>query len=90
VTDAYPLPRVEDIIADAGKGRIWSVLDMTNSFFHIRHVKLVMDRLRKDGLCLNEKKSMFFITEVDFLGHHISERGVEAQKNNVERILKWP
>ena len=36
VTDSYPLPRVEDILADAGKGKIWSKMDMTNSFFHTR------------------------------------------------------
>jgi len=34
VTDSYPLPGVEDILADAGRGTIWSKMDMTNSFFH--------------------------------------------------------
>ena len=36
VTDLYPLPWVEDILADAGRGKIWSKMDMTNSFFHTR------------------------------------------------------
>ena len=31
--DSHPLPRVEDILADCAKGKIWSKLDMTNSFF---------------------------------------------------------
>jgi hypothetical protein len=30
--DAHPLPRVDDILADCTKGKIWSKLDMTNSF----------------------------------------------------------
>jgi len=34
VTDLYPLPCVEDILVDAGWGKIWSKMDMTNSFFH--------------------------------------------------------
>jgi hypothetical protein len=34
VTDSYPLPHVEDILVDAGCGKIWSKMDMTNSFFH--------------------------------------------------------
>jgi hypothetical protein len=34
ITDSYPLPRVEDILADVGWGKIWSKMDMTNSFFH--------------------------------------------------------
>ena len=33
VFDSYPLPCVDDILADCAKGKIWSKLDMTNSFF---------------------------------------------------------
>ena len=36
VPDAYPLPRVEQILADCAKGKIWAKLDMTNSFFQTR------------------------------------------------------
>ena len=36
VLDSYPLPRVNDILADCAKGCIWSRLDMTNSFFQTR------------------------------------------------------
>jgi hypothetical protein len=39
ILDAHPLPRVDDILADCAKGRIWSKLDMTNSFFQT-HVHL--------------------------------------------------
>ena len=33
VLDAFPLPWVDDILADCAQGTIWSKLDMTNSFF---------------------------------------------------------
>jgi hypothetical protein len=33
VPNAHPLLRVDDILADCAKGKIWSKLDMTNSFF---------------------------------------------------------
>jgi hypothetical protein len=33
VLDTFPLPRVDDILADCAKGKIWSKMDMTNSFF---------------------------------------------------------
>ncbi len=36
VSDRYPLPHIDDILADAGRGKIWSKLDMTDSFFHTR------------------------------------------------------
>ena len=35
VLDSYPLPHVDDILADCAKGKIWSCLDMTNSFFQM-------------------------------------------------------
>jgi hypothetical protein len=36
VMDAHPLPQVDDILADCARGKIWSKLDMTNSFFQMR------------------------------------------------------
>lgn len=36
VTDSYPLPRIDDILADAGHRKIWSKIDMTDSFFHTK------------------------------------------------------
>jgi hypothetical protein len=36
VVDSHPLPRVDNILADCAKGKIWSRLDMTNSFFQTR------------------------------------------------------
>jgi hypothetical protein len=36
VTNSHPLPRIDDILANCGKGKIWSKLDMTNSFFQTR------------------------------------------------------
>ncbi len=36
VTDQYPLHRIDDILADTGLGKIWSKLDMMDSFFHTK------------------------------------------------------
>lgn len=36
VPDNYTLPRVDDILADCGKGKIWAVFDMTDAFFQTR------------------------------------------------------
>ena len=33
VADNHPLPRQDDILNDCAKGKIWSSIDMTNSFF---------------------------------------------------------
>ena len=159
VLDSHPLPRVDDILADCAKGKIWSKLDMTNSFFqtrvhpdnihltavttpfglykwlampmglrnspaihqrhmtsalreligrichiyfddiviwsnsveeHTQHIRQVLDALRKAKLFCNPKKCSFYLLELDFLGHHISACGVEANSSKVDRIMSWP
>jgi len=36
IRDSFPLPRVDDILADCGKGKVFGKIDMTNSFFQTR------------------------------------------------------
>jgi len=35
VPDNYPLPWIDDILADCAKGKIWGKIDMMNSFFQM-------------------------------------------------------
>jgi hypothetical protein len=136
------LPRIDDILADCARGKVWGKIDMTNSFFqtlvnpdHIKYtatltpfglwewvvmpmglrnspathqrrvmlalkdligkichvylddiiiwsssvtehrvnVTAVLEALRAAELYCSAKKSTLFETEIDFLGHHISE-----------------
>ena len=159
VLDCYPLPRVDDILADCAKGKIWSKLDMTNSFFqtrvhpddipltavttpfglyewtvmpqglknappihqrrmnsalriylgkfchiylddiviwsnsiqeHTQHIDMIMKALESAKLFCNKKKCKFFLLELDFLGHHISSRGIQPNDLKIKRILDWP
>ena len=55
ILDAHPLPPVDDILADCAKGRIWSKLDMTNSFFQTR--------MHPDNLHLTAVKTPFGLYE---------------------------
>jgi hypothetical protein len=159
VPDNYPLPRIDNILADCAKGRIWGKIDMTNSFFqtlvhpdhvkytatltpfglwewvvmpmglrnspvthqrrvtlalrdligrichvylddiiiwsqsveeHQKNVTLVLQALQAAQLYCSSKKSTLFTTELNFLGHRVSQRGIEANGSKVERILNWP
>ncbi|TFY50104.1 hypothetical protein EVJ58_g11186 [Rhodofomes roseus] len=38
----------------------------------------------------SDKKTSLFLLNVDFLGHHISAAGMEADQSKVEKILAWP
>ena len=159
VLDSYPLPHVDDILADCTKGHIWSHLDMTNSFFqtqvhpddvhltavttpfgpyewtampqglknappihqhrmnatlcpfigkichiyiddiviwsntvhkHVKHIGIMMKALIAVRLFCNPKKCAFFLTEMDFLGHHISTHGIKPNTSKIQKILDWP
>ena len=159
VLDTHPLPHINDILADCARGKIWSKMDMTNSFFqtwvhpddihltavttpfglyewlampmglqnspaihqhrvtstlhellgrichiyldnimiwsntiaeHMLHVKLVLEALCKATLSCNPKKCDFYLLKLDFLGHHISSRGIKASTSKVDKVLGWP
>lgn len=159
IPDNHPLPRIDEILRDCAKGKIFGKIDMTNSFFqtrihpddikytaidtpqglhewtvmpqggrnapathqrrmfmalrpligkichaylddiiiwsqsvaeHVKNVKLVLEALRKASLFCSPKKTSLFCNEIDFLGHHISAAGIEADTSKVKRILDWP
>jgi hypothetical protein len=50
----------------------------------------VLGALRKAKLYCNPKKCHFYLLELDFLGHHISAQGIEANTSKVDKILQWP
>ena len=157
--DNFSLPRVDDILADCAKGKIWATIDMMDSFFqtrmhpndihktavttpfrnyewcvmpmgfrnspaihprcvtntlqkyigkichvylddivvwsdsieeHIKNVNQVMEALRLAKLYVNMKKTHLFCYEIKFLGHTISQQGIEADGSKVNKILDWP
>ena len=57
---------------------------------HEENVRRVLKALRDARLYVNPEKTHLFCTEIDFLGHHISARGIEADEKKAERIVNWP
>ena len=57
---------------------------------HQAHLQLIFDTLKTAQLYCNPKKCHFFLLELDFLGHQISQWGIEAQSTKVDKILQWP
>ncbi|RDB24930.1 Transposon Ty3-I Gag-Pol polyprotein [Hypsizygus marmoreus] len=57
---------------------------------HEINVAKVIEALCTVHLYCSATKSSLFCTEINFLGHHISARGVEADTSKVEKILNWP
>ena len=57
---------------------------------HICNVRKIMEALRKAKLYVNEKKTKLFCHKINFLGHKISQAGIEADDKKVDKILDWP
>jgi hypothetical protein len=57
---------------------------------HARHLRLVMERLRKYALYANRKKCKFYTQKVEFLGFVVSNTGVSMDPGRVSSIAEWP
>lgn len=57
---------------------------------HEQRFKSVLERLKEYGLKLAPEKCKFFQTSVRYLGHVVSERGVETDPEKVKALTTWP
>ena len=57
---------------------------------HIRRLELVLHRLGECGLKLAPQKCEFFKRKVKYVGHVVSEQGIEADPEKVDKIKHWP
>lgn len=53
---------------------------------HRNHLRQVFHRLQQFGIAINVGKCVFGVTEVDFLGHHISAEGLAPSPQKVQAI----
>ena len=51
---------------------------------------VVFDRLREHGLKLKPSKCEVFKTEINYLAHHVSKKGVLPSKKNLQAIAECP
>ena len=57
---------------------------------HISQVKLVLRKLIKFGLYAKLNKCKFHVDNVDFLGFHVSAKGIEMLRDRIATIMDWP
>ncbi|WVZ89939.1 hypothetical protein U9M48_036284 [Paspalum notatum var. saurae] len=56
---------------------------------HKEHLRIVLTRLREHKLYAKFSKCAFWLKEVSFLGHILSEKGVAVDPSKVEDVLNW-
>jgi hypothetical protein len=57
---------------------------------HAELVEWVLRRLQEEGYYAHPEKCEFFQSEVSFLGHVVSEKGVAVQQYKVKSVQEWP
>ena len=57
---------------------------------HLERMRVIFDRLREHGLKLKPSKCEVFKTEINYLAHHVSKKGVQPSKKNLESIAQCP
>ncbi|CEP07165.1 hypothetical protein, partial, partial [Parasitella parasitica] len=57
---------------------------------HVKHVRQVLSIFEKEGLVVNVKKCEFGKRELDFLGYHVSAKGISPSASKVKAIHAWP
>jgi hypothetical protein len=56
---------------------------------HAEHLKLVLQKLRKHKLYAKRSKCEFWLKEVSFLGHVVSNGGIAVDPSKVQDVLNW-
>lgn len=57
---------------------------------HKEHLRLVLEKLAEHELYANRKKCEFGKESIGYLGHVITQEGVQVDKDKVQAILEWP
>ena len=57
---------------------------------HLQHLEEIFERLRKAGLKLELQKCSFFKKHIQYLGHLISDKGIQPLPEKLESIAKMP
>ena len=57
---------------------------------HLVHVRLVLEKLREHKLYAKRSKCDFLRENIEFLGHHISAKGLRPLVSKTEAVALWP
>ncbi|KAJ0495623.1 putative nucleotidyltransferase, Ribonuclease H [Helianthus annuus] len=56
---------------------------------HEKHLRCILELLQREKLYAKFSKCEFWLREVQFLGHVVSERGIQVDPAKVEAVMNW-
>ena len=57
---------------------------------HKEHIQLILEALKEHGIMASMSKSVLFADEIEFLGHRISSKGIQANPIKLDKITNYP
>ena len=57
---------------------------------HMYHLEMVFQRLQEANLKSSTKKCVFLKKKVKFVGHIVSDDGIEPDPDKIEVVVNWP
>jgi hypothetical protein len=57
---------------------------------HKEHLRQVFDIIRVNKLYIKPEKCEFFVNRISFLGHIVSDKGIEMDPEKVKAVVDWP
>nr|GEV98647.1 putative mitochondrial protein [Tanacetum cinerariifolium] len=57
---------------------------------HVQHLRLVLETMRKHTLFAKRSKCVFATSQVEYLGHIISGKGVATDPSKITAMQAWP
>ena len=82
---------MSDLFADYLGQFIWVYMDdiliySNTEEDHMKHISMVCDKLKQAKFYASRKKSEFFASRMDVLGHTIDDEGLKASPEKIARI----
>jgi hypothetical protein len=56
---------------------------------HAKHLRLILQKLREHKLYAKRSKCEFWLKEVTFLGHVVSNGGISVDPSKIKDVLSW-
>jgi hypothetical protein len=56
---------------------------------HVKHLRVVLYKLRDHTLYAKFSKCEFWLTEVSFLGHILSHNGILVDPRKIKDVVEW-
>ena len=83
---------MEDLFHDELGKFVWAYIDdifiFSNSYDeHLAHVRHVCNKLKQYEFYANPRKSIFFATQLDILGHVIDDQGIHPALEKIRTIM---